>query len=98
MEHKERLFRDNYLFSREDIIKSFETFMEHEKLNEYPKCPPNVLKNRIRPLKIRNTDLAEHSCNLCRPTFFCSSKRLCDLVVFRTGGYCPRSTNICNDH
>ena len=45
---KVKLFRDNYLFSREDIIKSFELFMEHEKLNQYPKCSPVVLKNRIK--------------------------------------------------
>lgn len=29
---RERLFRENSLFSREDILKSFEFFIEHEKL------------------------------------------------------------------
>jgi hypothetical protein len=47
METREKLFRENYLFSREDIIKSFEMFLEHVKLNEYPKYSSVVLRNRI---------------------------------------------------
>ena len=45
---KKKLFRDNYLFSREDILKSFEMYIENEKLNEYPKCSPAAHRNRIK--------------------------------------------------
>ena len=45
---REKLFRDSHLFSREDIIKSFEMFIEHMRLNEYPRCSPVVLKNQLK--------------------------------------------------
>lgn len=34
MDIKEKLFREDYLFTREDILKSLELFVEHEKLEE----------------------------------------------------------------
>ncbi len=30
MDIKEELFRENYLFTREDVLKSLELFIEHE--------------------------------------------------------------------
>ena len=47
MDIKEELFRENYLFTREDVLKSLELFIEHEKINEEPKYPDKVIKNRI---------------------------------------------------
>lgn len=45
---EEKIFRQNYLFSREDIIKSVNMFVEHFRLNEYPKCSPVALDNRLK--------------------------------------------------
>ncbi len=44
----EELFREDYLFTREDILKSLELFVEHEKLNEEPSYSAEVVKNRIK--------------------------------------------------
>lgn len=35
---EEKIFRDNYLFTREDLIKSFKMYIEHIEQNEHPKC------------------------------------------------------------
>lgn len=48
MDLKENLFRESYLFSREDVLKSFELFIEHEKANEEPVYSIGVSKNRIK--------------------------------------------------
>lgn len=45
---KEKRFRDEHLFSVDDIIKSFEMFIEHVRLNEFNKCSPTALKNRLK--------------------------------------------------
>jgi len=47
-EIREKLFRENYLFSREDIMKSFEMFIDHMRLNEHPRCSPIALKNQLK--------------------------------------------------
>lgn len=44
----ERIFRKCHLFSREDLIKSFRLFIDHFRLNEYPKSSPEALKNRLK--------------------------------------------------
>lgn len=51
MNNKEELFRENHLFTREDIIKSLELFIEHEKLNEELRYSDEVVKNRIKLCK-----------------------------------------------
>ncbi len=43
-----RLFRENHLFSREDILKSFELFMEHEKVKLNNIRSDIAHKNRIQ--------------------------------------------------
>ncbi|MCX8129701.1 MAG: helix-turn-helix domain-containing protein [Clostridia bacterium] len=48
MDIREELFRENYLFTREDILKSLELFVEHEKLNEESGYSSEVVKNRIK--------------------------------------------------
>ena len=49
MDIKEELFRENYLFTREDILNSLELFIEHERLNEErPAYSSEVLKNRVK--------------------------------------------------
>lgn len=48
MDLKENLFRESYLFSREDVLKSLELFIEHEKANEEPVYSIGVVKNRIK--------------------------------------------------
>ncbi len=48
MNLKEELFRKDYLFTREDILKSLELFVEHEKLNEEPVYSNEVVKNRVK--------------------------------------------------
>ena len=48
MDKKEDLFREYYLFSREDVLKSLELFIEHEKANEEPGHSISVVKNRIK--------------------------------------------------
>lgn len=45
---EEKIFRKSYLFSREDLIKSFKLFTENVKQNKYPKCSPVALKNRLK--------------------------------------------------
>ncbi|MFZ5645382.1 MAG: hypothetical protein ACOY46_17565 [Bacillota bacterium] len=45
---KEELFREDYLFTREDILKSLELFIEHEKLNEENLYSDEVVKNRVK--------------------------------------------------
>ena len=44
---KEKLFRENHLFTREDIIKSLELFIEHEELNE-GNDSKEVVNNRVK--------------------------------------------------
>jgi excisionase family DNA binding protein len=51
MDIKEEIFREDYLFAREDILKSLELFIEHEKLNEEPAYSNEVVKNRIKLCK-----------------------------------------------
>lgn len=51
MDIKEKLFRENYLFTREDVLKSLELFIEHEKVNEEPGYSNKVEKNRIKLCK-----------------------------------------------
>jgi len=51
MDEKEELFRENYLFTREDVLKSLELFIEHEKMNEEPRYSNEVVKNRIKLCK-----------------------------------------------
>ena len=51
MNIKEKLFRENYLFTREDVLKSLELFIDHEKLNEEPRYTDEVVKNRIKLCK-----------------------------------------------
>jgi len=48
MDTKEKLFREDYLFTREDILKSLELFVEHERLNEEPAYSNEVVKNRVK--------------------------------------------------
>ena len=48
---EEKIFRQNYLFTREDLIKSFKMFIEHIEQNEHPKCSPAALKNRLKLCK-----------------------------------------------
>lgn len=48
MDIKGELFRENYLFSREDVLMSLELFIEHEKLNEEPGYSNEVVKNRVK--------------------------------------------------
>jgi excisionase family DNA binding protein len=48
MDIKEELFRENYLFTREDILQSLELFIEHERLNEKSVYSSEVVKNRIK--------------------------------------------------
>lgn len=44
MDITEERFREDYLFTREDILKSLELFVEHEKLNEEPGYSNEVVK------------------------------------------------------
>ncbi|KAF0194459.1 MAG: excisionase family DNA binding domain-containing protein [Bacillota bacterium] len=48
MDITEELFREHHLFSREDVLKSLELFIAHEKDNEDPGYSPGVLGNRIK--------------------------------------------------
>ena len=48
MNNSEELFREDYLFSREDVLKSLELYIEHEKLNEEPGYSNEVVKNRVK--------------------------------------------------
>jgi excisionase family DNA binding protein len=44
----EKIFRRDYLFSREDLIKSIIMFIENMRLNEFPKLSPIALNNQIK--------------------------------------------------
>ena len=44
MDITEERFREDYLFTREDILKSLELFVEHEKLNEETGYSKEVVK------------------------------------------------------
>jgi excisionase family DNA binding protein len=48
MDNTEELFREDYLFTREDILKSLELFVEHERLNEEPAYSSEIVKNRVK--------------------------------------------------
>ncbi len=48
MDIKEELFREDHLFTREDILKSLELFIKHEKLNEENLYSDEVIKNRVK--------------------------------------------------
>lgn len=48
MDIKEEVFRENYLFAREDILKSLELFIEHERLNEETAYSSTVVENRVK--------------------------------------------------
>lgn len=43
----EKIFRRDYLFSREDLIKSITMFIENIQLNTFPKLTPEALNNQI---------------------------------------------------
>lgn len=47
MDIEQELFREYYLFSREDVLKSIELFIEHEKSNKDPGYSAEVQKNTI---------------------------------------------------
>ncbi|KAF0197383.1 MAG: excisionase family DNA binding domain-containing protein [Bacillota bacterium] len=51
MDIREVLFREHYLFSRDDVLHSLELFIEPEKANEEPGCSVDVLRNRIKLCK-----------------------------------------------
>lgn len=51
MDIKEELFRENYLFTREDVLKSLELFIEHENLNEENEYSNEVVENRVKLCK-----------------------------------------------
>lgn len=44
----EKIFRRDYLFSREDLIKSITMFVENMRLNKFPKLSPVALNNQIK--------------------------------------------------
>jgi len=48
MDITEEIFREDYLFTREDILESLELFVAHEKLNEEPAYPSEIVKNRVK--------------------------------------------------
>lgn len=48
MDITEELFREEYLFTREDILKSLELFVEHERLNEESAYSSEVVNNRVK--------------------------------------------------
>lgn len=48
MNIKVELFRENYLFSHEDILKSLELFIEHEKLIDNTEYSNEVVINRVK--------------------------------------------------
>lgn len=48
MDIKENLFRESYLFSREDVLKSLDLLIEHEKANEGTLYSKGVVKNRLK--------------------------------------------------
>lgn len=48
MDITEKLFRENYLFTREDVLKSLELFIEHEKQNDEPGYSNEGVKNRVK--------------------------------------------------
>lgn len=48
MDVRENLFYENHLFTREDILKSLELFIEHEKLNEESRYSNEIAKNRAQ--------------------------------------------------
>lgn len=52
MDLKANLLLESYLFSREDVLKSLELFIEHEKANEEPVNYICVVKE---DLMFRNT-------------------------------------------
>lgn len=51
MDIKYELFREYYLFTREDILKSLELFIQHEKSNVEPGYSTEVVKNRVKLCK-----------------------------------------------
>jgi len=48
MDIAEELFREDYLFTREDILNSLELFVEHERINEESTYSGEVVKNRVK--------------------------------------------------
>lgn len=48
MDITEELFREDHLFSREDVLRSLELFIAHEKANEDPIYSPGVVSNRVK--------------------------------------------------
>ena len=51
MDNTEEIFREDYLFTREDILQSLELFVEHDKTNEEPAYLSEVVKNRVKLCK-----------------------------------------------
>lgn len=51
MDITEKRFREDYVFTREDILKSLELFVEHERLNKEPAYSNEVVKNRVKLCK-----------------------------------------------
>ena len=48
MDIKEKLFRENWLFTREDVLKSLELYIEHEKMNGESGYSSEVVRNRVK--------------------------------------------------
>jgi len=48
MDNRVKLFREHYLFSREDVLHSLELFIAHEKANKEPGYSISVAGNRIK--------------------------------------------------
>jgi excisionase family DNA binding protein len=48
MDIKEKLFRENWLFTREDVLKSLELYIEHEKTNRESGYSSEVVRNRVK--------------------------------------------------
>ncbi|MEA4900736.1 helix-turn-helix domain-containing protein [Desulfitobacterium sp.] len=48
MEIKEKLFREDNLFTREDVLKSLELFIERKKLNKKSGYSNELVKNRVK--------------------------------------------------
>lgn len=48
MDIKEKLFRENWLFTREDVLKSLELYIEHEKMNGESGYSSEFVRNKVK--------------------------------------------------
>lgn len=48
MDNTEEIFREDYLFTREDVLQSLELLIEYEKTNEETAYSSEVVKNRVK--------------------------------------------------